>query len=65
MKMTLKHISLLTLGMVAVAMLTSVRLTPVQTSAQKTLSLKSIPQMLVADGQETHGDKGTPPKGKG
>ncbi len=63
--MTLKHISLLTLGMVAVAMLTSVRLTPVQTSAHKTLSLKSIPQMLVADGQETHGDKGTPPKGKG
>ena len=65
MKTTFKQISHLALGMVAVAVLTSARVTPAPTSAQKSLSLKSVSQLLVADGQETHGDKGTPPKGKG
>lgn len=65
MKITFKHISPFAFGIVAVALLTSARLTPAPVSAQKTISLKSIPQILVADGQETHGDKGNPPKGKG
>ena len=62
MKTTFKHISLFALGMVAVAVLTSARVAPAPRSAYRTLSLKSVTQVLVVDGQETHGDQG---KGKG
>ena len=63
MKTTFKNITLFAFGIAAVAMMTSARLTPAPASAPGTLSLKVVPQVLVADdGQETHGDKG---KGKG
>ncbi len=66
MKNTFKNISLFALGVVAVATLTSVRLTPVPTNStpksttQVSVSVPSV--MLVTDsrddGQESHGDKG-------
>ncbi|MCW3098287.1 MAG: hypothetical protein JWL77_3905 [Chthonomonadaceae bacterium] len=64
MKTTFKHISLFALGMVAIALLTSVRLTPATAAMPTTVTLKtlSVPSaILVAgkdDGQESHGDKG-------
>ena len=66
MKNTFKNISLFALGIVAVATLTSVRLTPALTSATPktvTLTMVSVPSALLVtlggdDGQESHGDKG-------
>ena len=65
MKTTFKHISLFAFGIAAIALLTSVRLTPATAAPAPTpvtLKTVSVPSaILVAgkdDGQETHGDKG-------
>jgi len=67
MKNTFNNISRFALGMVALALLTSVRLTPATASFERPmLSLKSVSLdsgLLLAgggggDGQESHGDKG-------
>ena len=71
MKNTFKNISQFALGIVAVALLTTVRLTPATaTYAHPMLSLKTITVtgVLVAgggggDGQESHGDKGRQDQG--
>ena len=66
MKNICKHISLFALGMVAVALLTSARVSPApatSVSGTATLKIVSLPSALQiagrdSDGQETHGDKG-------
>ena len=65
MKTTFKHISLFALGIAAIAILTSVRLTSATFApSPTTVTLKTVTvssSVLVAggdDGQETHGDKG-------
>ncbi len=64
MKTTFKNIVRFAVGIAVIAALTSFR--PLPSPSNRTeITLSGVPQMLIADGQETHGDKGNPPKGKG
>jgi len=63
MKNTLKHISVCALGLVAIALLTSVRPMPATAASHATITLKtvSVPSAIMVagkdDGQESHGGK--------